>query len=222
MVNFIYSPKNVNLSVSKGNGVIKAREYEELDEAHSIVRAAEEKAAEIVEEARTRYQSEKERGYREGRELADKDAFSRLVAEQVHLDRKLADLEKSLAGLVKTSVRSILAGFDDMALAESITLTALQKMRRESHLQIRLPHELIKDFEPVARKLKAAFPEVEAVELIEDGSLTPPNLVIESGTSRIECDLGRKFDELDALIDRTAAGLGRAVPATGPDREAGK
>ncbi|MEO9530041.1 hypothetical protein [Roseibium sp.] len=222
MVNLIYCPENVNLAVSRGDGVIKAGDMAALDEAHSVVRAAEQTSAEITETARAHYQSEKERGYLEGREQADKEAFARLLSEQVYLDRKLLELEADLAVLVKESVRKIISTFDDAALAEATTHSALQRLRRESRVQIFLPPSLIDSFAPIASKLKSQFPEIQSIELIEDAGLAAPDLVVESSTSRIECSLGNKLDALAMVIDEAAAGKKPPADDTRLARETGE
>jgi type III secretion protein L len=207
MVNFVYSPRALNLAVSTGDGVIKAQEMAVLDEAHAIVVAAEGKAAEVMQTAQVHYEQEKERGYLEGCALASKEAFARFLGEQAYFDKKLGDIERGLANVVKSCVRTVLASFDDTALAEAAVFRAMEKMRQESQLQIHLPAALIDDFTPFARKLEATFPNVQSIELIVDSNLAAPNFILVSNTGRIECTLADKLDELDTLIDATVATL---------------
>ena len=209
MVNLVYNPRRVNLAVSRGNGVIKANDIATLNEAHCIVRAAEEKASQIIDAAQAKYKHEEERGYIEGRERADKDAFTRLLAEQVYLEKSLCDMEIGLGEVVKNSVRKIIASFDDARLTELTIVSALQKMREQNHLQIHLPPSLRKEFEPLTSKLRATFPQIGSIDIVEDASLEPPNFVMESNTSRIDCNLGHKLEELEALVDEAVAGLAR-------------
>lgn len=218
MVNLVYNARNVSLAVSRGNGVIKAREMAALDEAHSIRHAAEEKAAQITDAAQAGYASEKERGYAEGRDLASKEAFERLLSEQIYLDEKLKGIEKALAELVKVSIRSIISSFDDITLIETTIRSALQRMRRENRLQIFIAPSLIDGLAPLVAKLEATFPEIQSIELIEDGSLTLSDFIIESSTSRIECNLAGKLDQLDDLVDKTVAGIAPEDHAVRQDR----
>jgi len=207
MVNLVYNPHNLDLAISGGDGVIKASEMAALDEAHSVLRAAEDRAIEIVQEAEAAYQREKERGYVEGRELARKQAFARALSEQAYLEHKLQELERGLADVVKTCMRKILGSFDDTALVESMTRTALQKMHEDSPLQIHLPPGLIDSFQPVAARLGSSFPKFQSIELVEDRELAAPDFVLETSTCRIECDLAHKLDALDALIDEAVAAM---------------
>ncbi len=209
MVSHVYNPRTVDLTVSEGTGVIKASDVAALEEAHSIVRAAEQKAAETTAAAETAYQSEKERGYREGRNDAERDAFTRLLSEQSFLDTRLRLLEQDLASLIKACVRKIVGELQDVVVAEAAAAGALRKLRHENQLQIHVPPSLAAEFTPIVSKLETLFPEIQTVELVEDSALAPPNLILESRTSRIECDLARNLEELDALIDATAAALSK-------------
>ncbi len=201
MVNFVYNPCNVALKIAKGNGVIKANEFSALKDAHSILAAAEKKAAEITEAAHSHYKREEERGYLDGLGRANKEALARLVTEQSHLQSKLREIEQDLADLLILSLRKILANFSDLELAEATAHSAMHKMRRESRLQFHLPPSLVADFAPVAKKLEAKYPEIQLIELVEDSALKPPNIVLESPTGRIECNLDTSLNALAALID---------------------
>lgn len=202
MVKLVYSPNAIGLAVTKSHGVIKADEVSILDSARLIISAAEKTAEQIMQKAQFDYEAEKHRGYRDGRALADQDAIGRLLSEDVWLDRKLQDLERDLADLVKTSIHKVLDSFDHADLAETMISAAMKRMRHQSHLQIHLPHSLMEAFLPLAAKFEAVFPHVSSVELVPDASLQAPDFILESAIGRIECRLGDKLQELDALIDR--------------------
>lgn len=219
MLSHIYQPRILDLEVTEGTGVIKARDFDTLDTANSIVIAAESKAKQILEEAEKAYEREKERGYQDGREIAEQEALKRLLAEHSYLDCKLRDLETDLSNLVKFSVRKVIAGFDDMTLIESITTSALQKMRRESLVQIHLPARLTEDFKPIAERLKEAFPSIQTVELVEDAGLLPPNIIVESRIGRVECNLALELDALDVIINEALIGLTGPLESVDQDTE---
>ncbi|EHS51854.1 hypothetical protein PDO_5010 [Rhizobium sp. PDO1-076] len=207
MVNLIFRPEVINHTVSRGNGVIKAVEFSALEEAHTVLQTARDNAVQIAASAQAHYRDEKERGYREGRESADKEALARLLADHDHLDRKLQAMERDLADLVKSSIRKILAVFEDCALVETVLHQALQKLRRDSRLQIYLPPYLGPSFAAITAKIEAKFPSFQSIEILEDSSLNQHSFVLESTTNRIECDLGHMLGEVDQLIDQTAANI---------------
>ena len=201
MAKLIYSLSDFDHGIAKGNGIIKAATTTALDEARNIIDVANKKAEQIDTRAQRRYESEKKRGYREGRERADLDAFARLVGEQRQLDQTLASLEMALADLVKASVRKIVSDFDDAALVYSVVARALTKIRREGQLQIHLPPDMRDIFVPIASKLEAAVDGIGPIELVEDHTMEAPAFVVESGAGRIECNVPRRLRALETLID---------------------
>ncbi|WP_199823850.1 hypothetical protein [Labrenzia sp. OB1] len=205
--------------MSEGTSVIKARDFDTLGDAQSVVLAAKSKARQIIEDAEKTYEREKERGYQDGRDLAEKEALGRLLSEQSYLDGKLKDLETDLAKLVKFLVRKVIAGFDDTAIIESVTASALQKMRRENSVQIHLPTSLVEGFEPIVGRLKEAFPSIQTVEIVEDSDLAPPNLIVESRTGRVECNLALELDALDTVINETLIRLSSRPESAHQDSE---
>lgn len=208
MAKLIYNLNQLDHTVTRGNGVIKAPTLEALDEARLIIEVAEEKARIIGDRAKRDYKAEKARGYREGSERADLDALARLLAEQTLLNRTLARLEGAFADLVKACVRKILAEFDDAALLHSVVAKALSRLKQEGHLQIHSPPALMTTFALIARRLEAEIEGIGAIELVEDSSLEAPDFVVESGAGRIECSVPRRIRDLEALIDDVVTRMG--------------
>jgi len=201
MAKLIYSLNDFDHGIAKGNGIIKAATITALDEARNIIDVANEKAEQIDTRAQRRYESEKKRGYREGRERADLDSFARLISEQRQLDRTLANLEMAVADLVKASVRKIVSEFDDATLVYSVVTRALTKIRREGQMQIHMPPGMRDTFVPIASKLEAAVDGIGPIELVEDHTLEVPAFVVESGAGRLECNVPRRLRALETLID---------------------
>ncbi|MEI2384485.1 hypothetical protein [Breoghania sp. JC706] len=216
MTGLVYDLRTLEHAVSSGDGVLKAREMVPLDEARGIVLAARQHAHDIRRDAEEHHRAERERGYREGRQAAEEDALSRLLAEAAHLDTRLRHLEADLAELVKSCVRKIISTFDDLRLAEEAAAGALRKMRHERQIQIHVAPGLAAAFAPVATRLETLFPEAKTIDLIEDAALIAPNIIVESRIGRIECDLGDQIDRMEAIIDAAVANLATILGAEPP------
>lgn len=219
-MNQIYRPRFYNLAVSSCNGVVKAQEMAALDEASSIINSAQEKADEIRAAAQGQYELEKERGYLEGREKAEKEAFSRQISDQIFLDNKLKELEAGLVNVVMISVRKIFSGFDDIALCEKTVGSALQKLRQSNQIKISVSPALASHLEPMTDRLKAEFPSFQSMEIIEDSNISFPNFVVESNTGRVEFSLGSKLEELQAVITEVVTGNFHEIPGVKLDEAA--
>ncbi len=209
----VYRFKDLGFKPPAGASVIKARDAKMLGDADALLNDAQRTANEIIENAKVHFETERARGFKEGCAAAELDAVDRLVSEHRQLDRKLGEVEADLAQLVSTCVRKILSSFSDTELAEDVVRNALTEMRRENKVQIRLPQALMAAFQSRVTGLVEAYPEIELIDLIEDASLTPPNVIVESFIGRIECDLGKRLEALDAVIARVAAGVSGASNA---------
>ena len=203
----IYRLKNLDHKLEEGATLIKAEDFSTVEQACDLITNAESQAAEIIADAEQHFQFEKERGYQEGMEQANRDAFERLLKEQVELDHKLSIIEGSLSALVNVCVRKLVSTFDNVELAEAITRNALEKMRRENRVQLRVPIELISEFKNRVDTIVQDFPEIELIEVMEDSSLVSPNVILESSIGRIDCNFGHKLDNLDILLERITSHL---------------
>lgn len=207
MTSLIYDLRTLDHAVSRGNGILKAKDMAQLDQARGLILAAEQQAEEIRQKAQEHYEAEKERGYQEGHRAAEEAALSRILSEQIYLDGKLNDLEADLADLIKSCVRKLVSTFDDFALAEAAATSALSKMRNEKQIQFYLPPGLMEAFSEVSIRLEALFPETKAIELIEDATLEAPDIIVESRIGRIECGFGANIDAIYTIIDAVVANL---------------
>lgn len=206
----VYNFHELGFRLPQGGGVIKAPKADELGAAHGIVTAAKAKAAQIIEDAKAHFESERQRGFSEGQDAANVAALERLLKEQATLDASLAEIEHSLARLVLASVRKIIHDFSDVALAEALIHSGLSKVRREKRVQVHVPDALTDEMKARIDSFVAAFPQIEFMEVVEDPALTPPNIVIETAIGRIDCNLDDKLGDLaasltQAVTDRSGA-----------------
>lgn len=200
----VYRFKDLGFQLPEGSGLIKADAAADLGRANDVVATAEERAAQIVEDAKQHFESERARGFREGQDAAKQEALDRLLTEHQTLEQRLSAMESSLARLVTASVRKIVSSFNDADLAEALVHSALGKVRRENRVQLRVPETLTEAFKSRVDRLIAAFPEIEFIDLVEDPTLVAPNIILETAVGRIDCDLSTKLDDLDRLVTQTA------------------
>jgi type III secretion protein L len=113
-------------------------------------------------------------------------------------------VERDLAAVVAASVRKLIDTFDDATRAEAVVRGALRQMRREKKAELRVSTEQLAHFRDAIGAIIKEFPEVELVDVIEDTSLTAPQVVLETSIGRVEGDFGQRLKELDEIL-RTAA-----------------
>ena len=199
MVGF-YRLKDIGVRLAAGSHFVPASEFAVVEEANRILEAAEERAAAIVEDARHIYVEEKARGYEDGRRDAQLESVQRLLSEQRALDAALNGIERDLARLVETCVRKLIHSFDDSARAESVVRQALAKMRREKRVELRAPSSVYPFLRGSIDRIRADYPEVELIDVVEDDSLSPDQIIVETSIGRVDGNLGQRLEELSLIL----------------------
>lgn len=199
-----YRLKTLGYRLQAGPQILSKEEFAPIGEASALLIDAEERAKAIVDEAKTAYQQECDRGYQDGLAQAKLDAAARLLQESGALDTKLREVERDLTNVVVSSVRKLIDTFDDVSRAEAVVRGGLRQMRREKKAELRVSPEQLAHFQASISSIIQEFPEVELVDVVEDGSLVAPQVVLETSIGRVEGDFGRRLAELEEIL-RTAA-----------------
>lgn len=184
------------------SGVVKAADLAELGQAGDILTEAERQAARIRAEAEEVYQSEKRRGYAEGRAEAEAERAVRRIEDVARIDARLADLESELGGVVFACVRQIIEGFEDQALAEQVARSALASMRSEQRGQLYVSTAALKHTRAALPDLLKDFPEIELIDVIEDANLTAPDVRLESAMGVVTFVLDDTLAALKRLLEQ--------------------
>jgi type III secretion protein L len=208
-----YRLKELGFTLAAGAHVLPRAEVEPIEAATALLDAAKRQAEDIVGEAKQAFEDEKRRGYEEGLTAGRLEAARMLLAETELLDGKLAGIETELAALVVASVRRLVQGFSDREKAEILVREALRQMRREKKAELRVAPEQYAEIRDSIEAIRKDFPEVQLIDVVEDASLKPPQIVVETSIGRVEGDLGRHLDELERAI-------AEAVHLSAPEAEA--
>lgn len=197
-------------SLGPGPQRVTAAEARALLGAEEIVAAAEARAAAIVEEAARLREEERRRGYEEGLAEGRAEVLRGLLAEQADLDRELAGLEAGVAATALTIARAVIGEVADPDLAASLAARALHEMRRERRADLRVAPALAAELRARLPEILEGFPEVEVVDVIEDGDLEGASVILESRVGRVEADLERVLARFEDGLARTVRD--RAAP----------
>jgi type III secretion protein L len=200
-----YRLKELGYRLQAGAHILSREEFAPLEQANALLQDAEERGRAIVADAQAAYQRECERGYQDGLAKAKLEAAERLLQESATLDAKLREVERDLVHVVSASVRKLIDTFDDTTRAEAVVRGALRQMRREKKAELRVSPEQLAHFRASIGAIIKEFPEVELVDVIEDTSLTAPQVVLETSIGRVEGDFGSRLAELDEIIKTAAA-----------------
>ncbi|MCP8939535.1 type III secretion system stator protein SctL [Alsobacter sp. SYSU M60028] len=204
----LYELKPLGFALASGAHVLRADEVAAIDAATGIVAAAREQARRIEQDALDAHAAERERGYREGREQADRDAVAALLAQSARVDAAIEALEGRLVDIVRDCVRKLVADFDDAQRTRAIVASALSRMRRETRVQVRVGADLRDAVRAAVADLAPSFPRIELIEVIDDGDLSEDAILVESTIGRIEARFGVETERLLAAIGGMAGASG--------------
>jgi len=208
-----YRLRELGFSLAAGSHILSPSAAEELHEATSVLEAAEQHASRLKQEAEVAYDIQKARGHAEGRLVAEEQAAARLIDETHLLARRLGSLEAELVDVVIECVRQILHEYDGRDLAQSLVRSALQRMRSERTVQLRVPPSRIKDIRASTDQLLQEFAEIELIDVVADDRLEPPRLVVESAVGRIDLDLEQGVERLRSIFQNAASGMREVADA---------
>ncbi|MFM2281237.1 MAG: hypothetical protein RLZZ444_3468 [Pseudomonadota bacterium] len=211
-----YRLKEVGLQLGAGTRIIKRAEMADLENATNIIIAARQKAAEIVAEAERLREAERRRGYEEGLKAAEVESFERLIREQVLFDDALERSRGEITDLVLGCTRAIVQHLNPVDVAVSMTRSALGRMRREKRCQLYAPANIASEIQTRLETILADFPEIELVDVVEDASLSAPNVVLVSALGRVSCSVDEAVMALEAALHGGMSGRSRPEPAAVP------
>lgn len=203
----IYRLQPLNFSLAAGSHILSPDAAAELHDATSVLEAAEREAARLRQQAEIAFDIEKARGHAEGRREAEEQAAARLVQETSLLERKLQAIEIELVDIVVGCVRQILRDYGDMDLAQSLIRNALQRMRSERTVRLRVPPTRLEEVRANTDQLLQEFSEIELIDVVADETLEPPRMAVESTLGRIDLDVDQGLERLRTILLNAISGM---------------
>lgn len=204
-----YRLSNLGFTLDAGAHVLPRTSYQALNAANELVSSAEAARDDILRQAKLAYAEERRRGYEDGQEEARLEALRTLLYESVELDKGLHAVERDLVRVVSDCVRKIIANFADAQIAESLVRAAMQQMKREHSVELRVSSDLFDHFRQKVEEIVSEFPEVNLLDVVVDTALAPDQLILETSIGRVEINVGQRIDDILSVIQsahiRTAA-----------------
>jgi type III secretion protein L len=195
-----YRLNELDFKLAAGAHIVPRSEFAAVEQANHLLSQAEATCARIIREAEEAYQSEMRRGYEDGLVEARIQSVGQLLQENRELDQGLLEIQRDLARLVVDCVRKLVDGFDDVTRAEALVKAAMRQMRRENAAELRVPTSLHEHFRQRIAAILGEFPEVQLVDVVEDSTLEPPRIILETSIGRVDGNLAQRLDDLETVI----------------------
>lgn len=183
--------------------MIRADELAPWHDGNAYLEDARRRSAEIISGAQQAYESERLRGFEDGRRAGVEDAVRLVANTKAKADAFMARLEADLADVVVEILREILAPFEAGDLAARAVIKALETMRSHAQLTVRIaPDDVV---ELRARLAALVGPTDHAAIRVEPDQ--------DLGTGR--CLLVSEFGQVDVTIETQLQLMAQGLQAIG-------
>jgi|LauGreDrversion4_2_1035121.scaffolds.fasta_scaffold399997_2 type III secretion protein L len=183
-------------SQQAGIKVIPAADLKAVRDAEAIVAQAWEDADRIMAESRQAYESERQRGYQEGLELARAEQALHMIDNVARSVDFLGKVEARMVDLVMQAVRKIIDGFDDRSRVLMTVRSVLAAARTQKQMTLRLNPDQVEVVRGQLTELLATFPSVDFLDIVGDARLKADACVLESDIGLVEASTETQLEAL--------------------------
>jgi flagellar assembly protein FliH len=180
-----------------------------------IVNTANTEAERIIEESRKKAQSDydgiKQQAYDEGFQKGVQDGFEKLqqdAAEALKSLETLAssefDLKKNIIDSATLDIVELVSAiankvchikFDDKVL-HKITVDAIKELNEKENITIIVNPKLVDNINSMVEDFKNEIPKLESVKIVEDNSVSPDGVIVETLSTRLDSRISTRIAEI--------------------------
>ena len=194
-----------DLQVPKGRKAIPANEYLHYEKANQIISEARRRAEQIIADAEKVYESEKSRGFDEGlmeSRVEQSEQMLKMVGRSINY---LAEVEHTMAEILMSAVKKIIDDFDDRKLTVGLIKSALQHVRNERQVTVRVPpahYAFVKD---KVAEILAGYKGVGFVNPVSDPRLRSGSCILESKIGVVDASVDVQLEALKRRFEKLSA-----------------
>jgi type III secretion protein L len=164
-----------------------------LFEAGNIVRDAERRADEVIEQARAE-------GYAQGLARAESLMAQHLLDAQRQAHEFLGASQQRVVALAVAILERIAPTLGEPEVVAALAEEALSTLQAEKYLRIRVTAPAAAATREMLENWRSEHPQVETAQILVDPHLAPFTCVVESELGRIEAGLSAQLDAIRAKL----------------------
>ena len=180
--------------------VITADAVYALRTAEQLVSDAHAQAAQIMAAAEDAFESERQRGFREGQEEAQLEQAEKMIENISQTIDYFSKVEGKMVDLVMQAVRKIIHDFDDNERVLIAVKSALSVVRHQKQMTLRVNSTQLDAIKARVNDILAAYPGVGYLDIIADNRLMPDACIVESEIGTIEASIEGQLEALRAAF----------------------
>ena len=213
---------NVTLQQAKVKKIIEetdARAQEIINVAENksniIIETANTEAIRIVEDAKRKaqqeYESIKNEAYKEGFSKGERDGLEKFQTDSYEALKSLETLASSsfdmkrniidsasldIVELVSAIAQKVCHVKFDKEILHKITLDAIKLLNDKENITIIVNPILVENINSIADKIKEEIPKIQSIKIIEDSSISPDGVIVETLNTRLDSRISAQIAEI--------------------------
>ncbi|MCK5893916.1 MAG: HrpE/YscL family type III secretion apparatus protein [Endozoicomonadaceae bacterium] len=194
-----------DIQLPKGTKVLKAAEYKIISKLSSILDIACERSDAIIEQAKQTYEREKQRGFDEGVLQSKMDQSEQMLKMVGRSINYLAEVEGDMADILMNAVKKIIGGFDDRELTVGLIRSALQHVRNERQVSVRIPPGHYTYVKEKVSEILADYKGVGFINPVSDPRLESGSCILESQIGVVDASIDIQLEALKRRFEHLSA-----------------
>lgn len=196
-----------NFQVVSDRRLVKSHDVATVRNAEEIIAAAEAEAERIREDAKAAFEAEKKRGYETGLQNGKMEIAMQkldLVDQSVAF---MESVESKMADVVLKALKSFVTEVGDKEMViQIVRKTMAAVIRTQRQVTLKVAPEMVASVKARLAELRADYPTIESMDVVEDSRLTGPACVLETEAGVADASVDTQLAAIERSLKRHLTG----------------
>ena len=185
------------------------------NQANIVIETANNEAVRIIEEARKKaeqdYEMIKNQAYQEGFSKGESDGLTKFQNDSYEALKSLEvlasstfDMKKNIIDSASLDIVELVAAIADKVchakfdtkMLYKITLDAIKQLNDKENITIIVNPQLVEHINKLANHFKEEFPKLQSIKILEDNSVSPDGVIVETLNTRLDSRISVQIAEI--------------------------
>jgi len=196
-----------NFQVVSDRRLVKSHDVATVRNAKEIIAAAEAEAERIREDAKAAFEAEKQRGYETGLQNGKMEIAMQkldLVDQSVAF---MESVESKMADVVLKALKSFVTEVGDKEMViQIVRKTMAAVIRTQRQVTLKVAPEMVPTVKARLAELRADYPTIESMDVVEDSRLSGPACVLETEAGVADASVDTQLAAIERSLKRHLTG----------------
>lgn len=196
-----------NFQVVSDRRLVKSHDVATVRNAEEIISAAEAEAERIREDAKAAFEAEKQRGYETGLQNGKMEIAMQkldLVDQSVAF---MESVESKMADVVLKALKSFVTEVGDKEMViQIVRKTMAAVIRTQRQVTLKVAPEMVPTVKARLAELRADYPTIESMDVVEDSRLSGPACVLETEAGVADASVDTQLAAIERSLKRHLTG----------------